>query len=343
MTGEHNNKMDNKMNDKKRILLITTGGTIMSVPSEHGLAPGEDEASLLRFPGREHYDVTMHSLLTLDSSNIQPEEWALIARCIYEKRRDYDGVVITHGTDTMAYTASALTFMLPGIDRPVVLTGSQTPIANILSDAFSNLQCAFAMAASGVSGVFVAFDRKVFLGCRAVKVRTTAFNAFESVNLPAVAEINAHGLALRRELIPPQVGECRLEDAVSPRVALMKLIPGVDPHLFSAFADAGCRGLVIEAFGSGGINFLRRDVVAELQTLVARGVAVVICSQCLYEATDMTTYEVGRRALDCGAIPAGDMTTEAAVTKLMWLLERKLTPAELAREFQRNMHGEITA
>ena len=122
----------------------------MSVPSEHGLHPGENEARLLRFPGRENYDVTVHSLLTLDSSNIQPEEWALIAECIYKMRTPFDGVVITHGTDTMAYTASALTFMLPGIDRPVVLTGSQMPIGNILSDGYANLQCAFAMAASGV-------------------------------------------------------------------------------------------------------------------------------------------------------------------------------------------------
>lgn len=331
------------MDRKKRILLITTGGTIMSVPSEHGLQPGEDEGRLLLFPGRERYDVTVHSLLTLDSSNIQPEEWALIARCIFEQRERYDGIVITHGTDTMAYTASALTFMLPGIDRPVVLTGSQTPIANLLSDAHANLQCAFAMAASGVNGIFIAFDRQVFLGCRAVKVRTTAFNAFESVNLPAVGEINSHGLFIRRELIPPTVGECRLEDKVSSRVALMKLIPGVDPRLFSAFADTGCKGLVIEAFGSGGINFLRRDIVAEISALVARGVAVVICSQCLYESTDMTIYEVGRRALDCGAIPAGDMTTEAAVTKLMWLIERGLTPQELALEFKRDLHGEISS
>lgn len=330
------------MNDKKSILLITTGGTIMSVPSAHGLQPGADEGWLLAFPGHDSYDITVHSLLTLDSSNIQPEEWALIAQCIYDMRTDYDGVVITHGTDTMAYTASALTFMLPNIDRPIVLTGSQMPIANILSDAYANLQCAFAMAASGVSGIFVAFDRKVFLGCRAVKVRTTAFNAFESINLPAVAEINSHGLSVRKELIPHAEGECRLENRVSSKVALMKLIPGVDPRLFSAFADAGCRGLVIEAFGSGGINFLRRDVVAQISALVARGVTVVICSQCLYEATDMTTYEVGQRALDCGAIPAGDMTTEAAVTKLMWLLERGLSPAELEREFKTNLHGEIT-
>ena len=162
----------------------------MSVQSEYGLHPGEGDGILLRFPGHELYDITVHSLMTLDSSNIQPEEWAQIAKCIYEERLSYDGVVITHGTDTMAYTASALTFMLPGIDRPVVLTGSQLPAENVLSDAYANLQCAFAMAASGIEGIFIAFDRQVFLGCRAVKVRTMDFHAFESVNLPSVEEIN---------------------------------------------------------------------------------------------------------------------------------------------------------
>lgn len=314
----------------------------MSVQSSNGLQPDAGGAPLLSFPGHDSYNITVHSLMTLDSSNIQPEEWALIAKCIYDMRLDYDGVVITHGTDTMAYTASALTFMLPGIDRPVVLTGSQVPVSSILSDAYANLQCAFAMAASGVNGIFIAFDRQVFLGCRAVKVRTTAFNAFESVNLPAVAQIDSHGLTVRHEYIPVQQGECRLENSVSSSVVLLKLIPGVDPRLFSAFADVGCRGLVIEAFGSGGINFMRRDVVAEIQKLVARGVVVVICSQCLYEATDMTIYEVGRRALDNGAVPAGDMTTEAAVTKLMWLLEQGLDRDDIVRLFLSNMHGEIS-
>lgn len=328
--------------DKKRILLITTGGTIMSVPTEQGLQPGADEGVLVHFPGSEAYDVSVYSLMTLDSSNIQPEEWALIAAAIYEKRGGYDGVVITHGTDTMAYTASALTFMLPGIDRPVVLTGSQLPISNILSDAYANLQCAFAMAASGINGVFIAFDRQIFLGCRAVKVRTTDFHAFESVNFPPVAEINSHGLAISGTYKPETGQKCALRNGVSSHVALMKLIPGVEPRLFSAFADAGCQGLVIEAFGSGGINFLRRDIVAEIRKLVARGVIVVICSQCLYEATDMTVYEVGRRALECGAVPAGDMTTEAAVTKLMWLLEQGMSRDEVTALLRENLHGEIS-
>ena len=330
------------MRRKQHILLITTGGTIASVPSADGLQPGAMEPDQIRFPGREQYELTVHPLLQLDSTNIQPEEWALIAACIHEKRREYDGVVITHGTDTMAYTASMLTFMLPGIDRPVVLTGSQLPMAHPLSDAPANLQCAFAMAASGVNGIFIAFDRKIYLGCRAVKVRTVGFDAFESVNLPPVGEINSNGLVLRGAAPAAPVGPCKLENRVSSQVALAKLTPGMDPRLFQMYGAAGCRAVVVEAFGSGGINFIRRDLVAQLQSLVAHGVVVAVCSQCLYETTNLTTYEVGRRALAGGVLPAGDMTTEAAVTKLMWLLGQSLSPEALKAQFLTNLHGELT-
>ncbi len=146
---------------KKRILLLTTGGTIASKHTEEGLAPGitgEELAGWLPHLS-EAYNITVRDILQLDSSNIQPEEWQYIARSIYEERGRYDGIVVTHGTDTMAYTASMLSFMLPGIEVPVVLTGSQLPIEHPLTDALENLRTAFAMAASGVRGVYIAFDR----------------------------------------------------------------------------------------------------------------------------------------------------------------------------------------
>ncbi|MEG1773952.1 MAG: asparaginase [Oscillospiraceae bacterium] len=326
----------------KKILLLSTGGTIASTPSAEGLRPTQGGESLLADLGRQPYEVTVRDILTLDSSNIQPEEWQFIAKSVFELRTGFDGVVITHGTDTMAYTASMLTFMLPGIDLPVVFTGSQLPISSPLSDAQENLRCALAMAASGVPGVFLAFDRQVLLGCRAVKVRTTGFQAFESVNLPPVAEVSSDGLPVRRELIPCQQGPCRLEDTIDNRVALIKLIPGVDPQLFAAVAKLGCRGVVIEAFGSGGLHFIRRDLISALGLLVMQGISVVVCSQCLYERSDMSAYEVGRRALEKGVIPAEDMTTEAAVTKLMWALGRCSSPKEVAALFARSLAGEVS-
>ena len=167
------------MNAKKNILLLTTGGTIASVLGGEGLEPQrsavmERELNQLR----TYYNIAVEDVMCLDSSNMQPEQWQTIARHVFERKDAFDGIVISHGTDTMAYSASAVTFMLPNIDVPVVFTGSQLPLADILSDGPDNLRTAFAMAASGTPGVFLAFDRKVMLGCRAVKVRASGFSAF---------------------------------------------------------------------------------------------------------------------------------------------------------------------
>ena len=191
---------------EKKLLVLATGGTIASEPGENGLQPELSAAELVRQSLHNVTGCTIHcrDILSLDSSNIQPEEWQLIARQTAEACRDYDGIVITHGTDTMAYTASALTYMLRGVPIPVVLTGSQLPLVHPLSDAPDNLRCAAAMAASGIPGVFLAFDRKVMLGCRGVKVRTSGFDAFESINYPPVARVTGAGLELHRELIPAQ-------------------------------------------------------------------------------------------------------------------------------------------
>ena len=146
--------------DKKKILLLTTGGTIASLPGGEGLEPRRSEVMELALDQlRNFYDITVDDVMCLDSSNITPEEWQLIARHIFGRRDGFDGIVVSHGTDTMAYTASAVTFMLPDIDLPVVFTGSQLPLADMLSDGPSNLRTAFAMAASGHPGVFLAFDR----------------------------------------------------------------------------------------------------------------------------------------------------------------------------------------
>ena len=153
------------MEQKKKILLLTTGGTIASVPGGEGLEPRRSDVMERELQQlRTYYDITVRDVLCLDSSNIRPEEWQKIAQHIYNERRGFDGIVVSHGTDTMAYTASAVTFMLPNIDLPVVFTGSQLPLTDILSDGPDNLRTAFAMAASGRPGVFLAFDRKIMLG-----------------------------------------------------------------------------------------------------------------------------------------------------------------------------------
>ena len=285
---------------RPHILLLTTGGTIASLPTAEGLAPGLDGealAGLLPQGIMDCYDITIRDILHLDSSNIQPEEWQTIARHVFENRMEYSGIVITHGTDTMAYTASVLSFMLRGISIPVVLTGAQLPMAHPLSDGMENLRTALAMAASGVPGVFLAFDRKVILGCRAVKTRTTDFDAFESVNWPLAANVDGKGLQIHREAIPAPAGACALRDKLCDKVFLIKLTPGLDPEIFDMLLQMHYRGIVIEAFGAGGLHFVRRDLIAKLQAAARAGMTVVVCSQCLYEPSDFSVYEVGQRAL----------------------------------------------
>lgn len=327
---------------KKRILLLTTGGTIASMPGVDGLQPhrsGVMERELNQL--RTYYDIAVRDVMCLDSSNIRPEEWQMIARAIFEERHDYDGIVVSHGTDTMAYTASAVTFMLPDIDIPVVFTGSQLPLADVLSDGPDNLRTAFAMAATGKGGVFLAFDRKVMLGCRAVKVRATAFSAFESVNARYAAQITGLGLTVDERIIPRVKGPARLMDSISSDVFLLKLTPGLSPKIFDALVGMGYRGIVIEAFGLGGMNVLNEDLQS-IRSAVEAGISVVITTQCLYDSSDLRVYQVGNKLLELGVIQGRDMTTEAAMTKLMWAIGQGMSQKEIRKLFAIDLAGEVT-
>lgn len=325
---------------KKKILFLTTGGTIASVPGESGLMPAAGP-DITHAPGLEFdCEVTTKEMFRLDSSNIQPEEWQMLAAEIDACHRDFDGMVIAHGTDTLAYTAAVLSYMLQGLPIPVVLTGSQLPIGHQLSDARQNLRTAFAMALSGRGGVFVAFDRKVILGTRAVKARTRSFSAFESINLPPVAAEDARGLVFN--LPAPAPRPYQYCPGIGGPVFLLKLIPGTLPDILPGLARLGYKGLVIEAFGAGGLHVWRRNLIEELHKLTSAGISVVVVSQCLYEPSDFTLYEVGRQALSAGAIEGRDMTSEAAVTKLMWALGNTETPQQVRDVFDTALAGEVT-
>jgi len=307
-----------------KIKLLATGGTIACTHTENGLAPTLTAQDLLDIlAGSLPCEVEAEDVFRMDSSNMQPEEWSVLARAIDSALKTCDGVVVTHGTDTMAYTAAALSYMLAGAGKPVILTGSQLPLSHPLTDARLNLLRAFTAATSGVGGVYVCFHDRLISGVRCVKTHTTSMDAFSSVNARPAGRIDVDGVHFERPqpytpLFPDE--PYHLRDGIDPNVFLLKLVPGTSPDVLRFVKDAGYRGLVIEAFGLGGLHYIRRNLVRAMEELGESGVRVLVVSQCLYEKADLTVYEVGRGLMKDYILNGRDMTTEAAVCKMMWAL-----------------------
>ncbi|GAA4857971.1 asparaginase [Paenibacillus vulneris] len=305
----------------KKLLLLATGGTITAVQGEEGLAPGMDAEELVSFLQAKDQSVQLESklLMNIDSTNMQPESWVEIAKAVYENYPHYDGFVITHGTDTMAYTSAALSYMLQNLSKPVVITGSQIPINYKKTDAKKNVMDAIRFACEDTGGVFLVFDGRVIRGTRAVKIRTKSYDAFESINHPYVAYINESEIKYVNAKPAKSSRKLKLDASLCPDVFLLKLLPGTKPELFSQLKPL-YKGVIIESFGNGGIPFQGRDLLPKVRELISSGIAVVISTQCLEEGEDLNLYEVGRKVAQDKIILSGDMNTEAIVPKLMWAL-----------------------
>lgn len=319
----------------KKILMIATGGTIASRRMGGGLEPLLTSQEVLQYvPGvQEFCTVDTLQLFNLDSTNIWPGHWLKIVAAIAEHFDAYDGFVICHGTDTMAYTAAALSYLIQNCPKPIVITGAQKPIDLETTDAKTNLTDSFLYAASQeAAGVHIVFDGKVILGTRARKTRSKSHNAFSSINYPCPAIIQDDRVITYIPQVPQ--GEMRVYQTLNPKVALLKLTPGLGPEFLSQLL-AQNDGVIIESYGVGGVP---HNEYCDFPSVIAEGAragkTIIMTTQVPSEGSDMAVYQVGHRIKEAyDMIEAYDMTTEAVLTKLMWILGQTADPGRIAQLF----------
>ena len=333
---------------KKQVCIIYTGGTIGMMPTENGYAPNPaafpemlEKIHDINLPGFPTYEVICLSKL-FDSSDITFREWCEIGRLIKREYDNYDGFVILHGTDTMAYTASAMSFILEGLDKAVVFTGSQIPLCRMRSDGIDNLVTSILVAASGeVREVCLYFGGCLMRGNRVSKVSADGLEAFSSPNYPRLAEIGT-SIVYRHKFLRTGGGEpfnlCELSPV---SIAVVKVFPGMMPTIFDAIVDSGAKAIVVEGFGAGNIprgeNFL-----PFLERARGMGVVIVVTSQCTSGSVLLGAYAASSQLKAAGAVSGLDMTTEAAVAKLYYLFSKYSDIETIKTLMECDLRGEIS-
>lgn len=333
---------------KKKILILTTGGTIASVQTPHGLIPALTSEELLSFLPEidQSYVLKTMAICNLDSTDITWKQWLQLAGAIEKQYEEYDGFVICHGTDTLAYTASALSYLIQNSPKPVVLTGAQKPIGSEITDAKANLRDSILYAADERSqGVQVVFDGKVIAGARAKKTKSFSYAAFSSINFPYLATIQDNRIIRYVEQERLDEGSDGASQSVTfyrqlnPRVFLLKLTPGMEPHILeSIFKLYDC--IIVESFGVGGIpQSLSDDFCRLLRQYSPEEKVLVMTTQVTYEGSNVGVYEVGNRLKkQFKFLEARDMTLEAVLTKMMWIMG---TSPESWQEIQERFYRKI--
>jgi len=332
-----------------KIYIAYTGGTIGMKLTPRGWAPApgflaEQMAAMseLRHPSMPEYVIDEFDEL-LDSSNMIPSDWSRIARNIADNYDAYDGFVVIHGTDTMAYTASALAFLLEGLDKPVVLTGSQIPLCEVRNDGRSNLVTSLLIAATErIPEVTLCFGPRLVRGCRSVKISADGFDAFDSPNFPHLGSVGVD-IEIAWPLVrKASSGGLRLHEIGHPVVGALRLFPGVTAELARNVLQPPLQGLVLEAYGVGNAPERNAGFIAAIREAVDRGVVIVDCTQCLRGSVDLGDYATGSVLARAGVISGFDMTVEAALTKLVYLFGRGLSCDEVKAQMQLDLRGELT-
>ncbi len=334
---------------KKRVLIINTGGTIGMKKTDKGYAPalGFLAEAISTIGDMKKEDAPAWELYEmsplLDSSDITVNEWNRIAGVVYDNYASYDGFVILHGTDTMAYTASALSFILEGLNKPVVLTGSQIPLSEIRSDGKDNLVTSLLIAADGVANeVCLYFSGKLLRGNRAVKMSADDLVAFDSPNYPHLADV---GITVRYNL--SAIGDfskekLTLRPFVGVPIGVLKVFPGIQFGLFESIMTEKLSGIVLETFGAGNIPSDSGALIPIIKSAFESGSVVTVCSQCPSGTVYLGAYETSSQLKRAGAVSGRDMTTEAAVAKLYYLFSIGISNLEIKRLMEENLRGELT-